>query len=157
MRTWWQAAGGIFRRMNIDLLLQNWGLIVAGILVLIVATIVIAALIRRSAGGQLRRALTDLDVCRREQEAAHSIAEKSETRLAALQSRLDKVKPRVVEELKGLLSDKQALAKIADDQVLIAKNHVRRVIHDEFPPNQHDKMRARYLPDDVEDKRPFSF
>ena len=50
-----------------------------------------------------------------------------------------------------------ALAKIADDQQLIAMNHVRRIIHDEFPPKQHDKMRARYLPDDIKDKRPFSF
>ena len=143
--------------MNIDLLLQNWGLVMAGILVLVVATIVIVALIRRSAGGQLRSGLATLDACTREQEAAHLVAKKTETKLAALQSRLDKVKPRVIEELKGLLSDKQALAKIADDQVLIAKNHVRRVIHGEFPPNQHDKMRARYLPDDVKDKRPFSF
>lgn len=143
--------------MNIDMLLQNWGLVVAGTLVLIVATIVITVLLRRSAGGQLRSALATLDSCKREQDAAHSVAKKTETKLVALQTRKDRVKPRVIEELRGLLSDKQALAKIADDQVLIAKNHVRRVIHDEFPPNQHDKMRARYLPDDVKDKRPFSF
>ena len=139
------------------MLLQNWGLVVAGTLVLIVATIVITVLLRRSAGGQLRSALATLDACAREQEAAHSVAKKTETKLAALQARKDRVKPRVIEELRGLLSDKQALAKIADDQLLIAKNHVRRVIHDEFPPNQHDKMRARYLPDDGKDKRPFSF
>ena len=143
--------------MNIDWLLQNWGLVVAGILILIVATIVTAALIRRSAGGQLRSALAILDAGTREQAAAHSLAKNTATKLAALRARADNVKPRVIEELAGLLSDKQALAKIADDQLLIAKNHVRRVIHDEFPPNQHDKMRARYLPDDIKDKRPFSF
>ena len=129
----------------------------AGILVLIVVIIVTAAVIRRSAGGQLRSVLAILDACTREQEEAHSVAKRTETKLAALRARSDKVKPRVMEELKGLLTDKQALAKIADDQLLIAKNHVRRVIHDEFPPNQHDKMRARYLPDDIKDKRPFSF
>jgi hypothetical protein len=143
--------------MNIEWLQQNWGLVVAGVLVLIVATIVTAALIRRSAGGQLRSTLAILDARTTEQEAAHSLARKTETKLTALQARSGKVKPRVIDELSGLLSDKQALAKIADDQLLIAKNHVRRVIHDEFPPNQHDKMRARYLPDDIKNKRPFSF
>lgn len=143
--------------MNIDKLLQNWGLAVAGVLVLIVAVIVVTAVVRRSAGGQLRRSIAELETRNRARVQAHKAAENAEKKLARLKARADKIKPRVIEELKGLLSDKRALTKIADDQLMIAQNHVRRVIHDEFPPAKHDELRARYLPEDIKDKRPFSF
>lgn len=143
--------------MNIEILLQNWGLAVAGVLVLIVAVIVVTTVVRRSAGGQLRRSIAELETRNRARVQAHKAAENVEKKLARLKARADKIKPRVIEELKGLLSDKRALTKIADDQLMIAQNHVRRVIHDEFPPAKHDELRTRYLPDDIKDKRPFSF
>lgn len=143
--------------MNTELLLQNWGLAVAGVLVLIVAVIVVTAVVRRSAGGQLRRSIAELETRNRARVQAHAAAENAEKKLARHKARADQIKPRVIEELKGLLSDKRALTKIADDQLMIAQNHVRRVIHDEFPPAKHDELRARYLPEDIKDKRPFSF
>ena len=147
----------IFTSMNLDYFQQNWALIVAGMLVLSVAATVLSAAIRRSAGGQLRQTLTSLKVCVKQQAIARIEAEKAEKKLIALLARADNVKPRSLEEAKGLLSDKRALEKIADDKLLIAKNHVRRVIHEEYPPKEHDRLRSRYLPDDVEDKKPFSF
>jgi hypothetical protein len=41
--------------------------------------------------------------------------------------------------------------------VLIAENHVRKIIVEEFPPNRHERMRSRYLPGEREDGRPFTF
>jgi hypothetical protein len=55
------------------------------------------------------------------------------------------------------VQDAEALLKIADDQVLIAENHVRKIIVEEFPPQRHDRMRSKYLPGDRRDARPFSF
>ena len=49
------------------------------------------------------------------------------------------------------------LLKIAADQVLIAENHVRKIIVEEFPPNRHERMRGRFLPGEREDGKPFSF
>ena len=55
------------------------------------------------------------------------------------------------------MQDAEALLKIATDQVLIAQNHVRRIIVEEYPPKKHEKMRNKYLRQ-VDDKGlPFSF
>ena len=143
--------------MNIEWLQQNWALIIAGILIVIVLANIFTTLVRRSAWGQLRNTLVDLEGCKREQDTARKRVEKAEKKLAAMQARVEHVKPSSLEEMKGVLSDKRALAKIADDQLMIAKNHVRRVIYEQFPPKKHAGLRSRYLPDDVKDKRPFSF
>ncbi|NIN38846.1 MAG: hypothetical protein GTO67_09360, partial [Gammaproteobacteria bacterium] len=50
-----------------------------------------------------------------------------------------------------------ALLKITADQVLIAENHVRKIIVEEFPPNRHDRMRSKYLPDERQGGKPFTF
>jgi hypothetical protein len=41
--------------------------------------------------------------------------------------------------------------------VLIAENHVRKIIVEEFPPRLHERLRERYLPGEGADSRPFSF
>ena len=51
----------------------------------------------------------------------------------------------------------EALLKIASDQVLIAENHVRKIIVVEFPPKHHERLRRRYLPGEGDDGKPFSF
>ena len=44
----------------------------------------------------------------------------------------------------------------SDDKVLIAQNHVRKIILEEFPPKRHESLRAKILPDAALDKRPFT-
>lgn len=80
-----------------------------------------------------------------------------ERKCERLQERADKVKPRHVEEARGELTDARALAKIAHDQTLIAENHVRRVIVEEFPPARQARLRARYRVGDEPTKKPFTF
>jgi len=56
-----------------------------------------------------------------------------------------------------VVEDAKMLAKIANDKVLIAENHVRRVIHEEYPPVKQERLRKKYLPAQAADKRRFSF
>jgi hypothetical protein len=67
------------------------------------------------------------------------------------------VKPVRLQEARDAVQDAGALLKIAEDQVLIAENHVRKIIVEEFPPNRHERMRSRYLPGEREDGKPFTF
>lgn len=143
--------------MDVELLLQNWGLAVALVLLLGVAMFIIAALVRRSSWGQLRQTLVNCQARRNEHKAALAAANKAEKRLAGLLSHADTVKPRRLQEAKDRLEDTRALVKIADDQLMIARNHVRRVIHEEYPPRKHAQLRRKYLPDDQPDGKPFSF
>ena len=77
--------------------------------------------------------------------------------MVKLDANAGKVKPRLLQEAKDALQDARALEKIAGDKVLIAANHVRRVIHEEFPPSRQQKLRARYLPGEEQNEGPFSF
>ena len=78
-------------------------------------------------------------------------------RLEKLERRKEKVRPRVLQEAREAVEDARALEKIMDDRSQVTMNHLRRVIFEEFPPASHERMRAKYLPQDVEDGRPFSF
>jgi len=88
---------------------------------------------------------------------AHAQCKKAERRVKKLVAKVDQTKPRVLEEAKASVRDTQALEKIAADKVMVTANHVRRVIHEEFPPNRHEELRLRYLPDDVQEGQPFRF
>lgn len=146
-----------FFGMEIDLILENWALWASLVPGTLVVYAVAVALYRRSGSGQLSRA------CRNHRAAQKTLARARESVTAAaakvgkLQSRADKVRPRELQEAKDALEDCRALEKIADDKSQVMRNHLRRVIFEEFPPARHEKMRARYLPQDVEDGRPFTF
>jgi len=147
----------LFHSMNDAYLANNWALIIAVVVASLAATIIIAVLLRRSARGQLKRVRADLRKALKRNRKATSVVEKCHRRLVKLDANAAKVKPRLLQEAKDALGDARALEKIANDQVLIAGNHVRRVIHEEFPPSQQQKLRDRYLPGEEQDKRPFSF
>lgn len=149
--------GGIFRRMNLDIFQQNWALAVAAVLFIVVAIVIGSALLRRSPWGQLRRARSDFRVCGHKFKAAHAQTVRAQKHLKKLETRASNVKPRLLEEAKGLVADGLALEKIAGDRLMIAANHVRRVIHEEYPPSKQERLRKRYLPDDDSKNRPFTF
>lgn len=143
--------------MNPDVLRQNWGLAVAALLLAAVGVVVIAALYRRSAHGQLRGRAKDLRAARRRQARAKRAVAAAEARLAKLEARAARVKPRLLTEAKEAVEDARALEKIVGDRVLVAANHLRRVIFEEYPPARHAALRARYLPDDKRETKPFTF
>jgi uncharacterized membrane protein YcjF (UPF0283 family) len=143
--------------MDWNLLKSNWALIVAAILATIIVVILIVQLLRRSAGGQLRATLRDLEKARQEEAKALKTVKKAERIVARLQEKAERAKPRHLQEAQEALGDARALAKIANDKLMVAENHVRRVIHEEYPPVKQEKLRQKYLPEPARDKKPFSF
>jgi len=143
--------------METDAILENWALWAA----IVPATIVLFAvgiiLYRRSASGQLARACRNYRAAEKALSATRKSLSAAKRRLAKLEKRNDRVKPRVLQEAREAVQDYEALEKIADDRSQVMMNHLRRVIFEEYPPATHDKMRRKYLPQDVEDGRPFSF
>jgi 1,6-anhydro-N-acetylmuramate kinase len=143
--------------MNDTILTDNWALALAVLVTSLATIVIVAGVVRRSARGRLKRVRADLrKALKNLSKAAHNV-QQSQRRLAKLGANAEKVKPRLLQEAKDALQDARALEKIAHDQVLVTGNHVRRVIHDEFPPSKQQKLRDRYIPDVDQDKRPFSF
>jgi hypothetical protein len=140
-----------------EILVQHWALFGALGMLAVVGLQLILSGAARSSSGQLRRAVSDKQEQDRIARKARAVTAKAEARLDELLKRSDKVKPSALQECKEALQDARALQKIAEDKLLIAENHVRRVIHEEFPPVRQEKLRARYLPQVARDRRPFSF
>lgn len=144
--------------MNAEQLQTHWALLLASVTGLVLLGFVGAHFLRRSARGQLRRAKKALQRERRRWEKAKAVLEKAERRRARLLQRAESVKPRLLRESAEAVEDATALAKIARDRVMIAENHVGRVILEEFPPEQHEVLRSRNLPGVPAGKRkPFTF
>ena len=143
--------------MNAEALQTHWALLLALITGCALLMFAVAVLVNKSARGQLRRRQTALKQERGRLRKAEAVVEKAERQKSRLMSHADGVKPRLLKESVEAVEDARALAKIAADRVLVAENHLRRVITEEFPPTQHGKLRSRYLPDAPEKKRPFTF
>lgn len=143
--------------MTLDFLQQHWALLVAAI---IATAVVLFAGWRAwldSARGRLHKAGRRL----RAKEVAAGRQRKRlaqiSMRLERLQRKAESVKPVRLREAIEAVQDAQALVTIAADQVLIAENHVRKIIVEEFPPRDHERMRGKYLPGEHEDGKPFTF
>lgn len=140
-----------------EFLVQHWALLGAFGLLGVVGLQLFLSGIAHSASGQLRQAVSDKLEQERIARKASAVTAKAEARLDGMLKKSDRVKPSALQECKEALQDARALQKIAEDKLLVAENHVRRVIHEEFPPLRQEKLRARYLPPMERDRRPFSF
>jgi hypothetical protein len=143
--------------MSAEQLQTHWAFIAASATGLVLLIIAARHFIRTSARGQLRRKRRTLDLERDRLRKAIAVMDKAERQTTRLMRHVDRVKPRIVQESNEALADAKALAKIAGDRVLVAENQLRRVILEEFPPTQHERLRRRYLPEASRDKKPFTF
>ncbi|MGI9205131.1 MAG: hypothetical protein ACR2Q3_14035 [Woeseiaceae bacterium] len=134
--------------MDAEFFSQNWALLLAALPALFVAISVIRNVAARSGSGQLKSMLANHRKAVQMFDDARAKCGKAERRVEKLAVKAEQVKPRVLEEARASVRDAQALEKIAADKVLVAANHVRRIIHEEFPPSRHEELRARYLPSD---------
>jgi hypothetical protein len=143
--------------MTLDFLQQYWALFMASI---VGSAVLLFAGWRAwldSPRGRLqaaRRRLRETEVAAKRQ---HKRLVQLSGRLESLRSKAESVKPLRLQEATEAVQDGQALLKIAGDQVQIARNHVRKIIVEEFPPKDHERMRSRYLPGEPEDGKPFTF
>ena len=143
--------------MNLDLLRDNWALATAAAIALVVLVLALVRGLGASARVRLRKASGRLAAERGRLRKAEAAVERAERRVQSLKARVEKVKPLVLQEAIGKAADQQALARIARDNVLIAEQRLRQIIHEEFAPAKQARLRARYLPESAPDKRPFSF
>ncbi len=142
--------------MTLELVIRNWALVGASVLGTAVLLFVLFRVYQDSGRGRLGARVRELRSCEQEAVRAHRAAEKAAGRLARLRARAASVKPRLVQEAEGALEDARALHKIAEDKVLIARNHVRKLIVEEYPPTRHDVLRRRLLPSDEPEGKPFT-
>jgi len=143
--------------MNLESLQSDWAIWLALAILLIAAAMITPRLLKMTSRSKLSRVFADVKAARKELRKSVRAAKKAGKKLEKLLARADRVKPRVLQEAKESVEDGRALAKILNDKVIVAETHVRRIIYDEFPPEKHEQMRAKYLPQDVIDDRPFSF
>ncbi len=107
--------------------------------------------------GRLRSARMRLREKRRKAARCLRGGERARAKFEGLAGRSDSVKPSRLQAAREAVQDAEALLKIAADQALIAENHVRRIIVEEFPPKHHERLRSRYLPGEGGDSKPFTF
>ena len=143
--------------MNLESLQSDWAIWLALAILLIAAAMITPRLLKMTSRSKLSRVFADVKAARKELRKSVRAAKKAGKKFERLLARADRVKPRVLQEAKESVEDGRALAKILNDKVIVAETHVRRIIYDEFPPEKHEQMRAKYLPQDVIDDRPFSF
>ena len=94
--------------------------------------------------GRLNRQRRELKHRNFELNIAKKAAKKAGRDYAKLQNRSQDVQPKLLREAAEYAADMQSLLEIANDQVLVAKNHVRRILLDEFPPAIHHQLLKKY-------------
>lgn len=134
--------------MIAELLIRNWALVAASILATGILLFVLVRLYRDSDRGQLGNLVRELQGRYKAVSRAQKGVDKAAERLDALRERAPTVKPRHVEEAGEALEDARMLLNNANDQVLIAEKDVRQLIVDEYPPNQQEALRRKYLSSD---------
>lgn len=143
--------------MVTESLIRYWALAAAGVLGAGIGLFVTARLHSESVRGKLRSRAKELRQLYADLVKAARRVSRAEKRLEKLRRRADSVKPRRLKEADGAFQDARALQRIVEDKVLIAENHVRKLIVEEFPPKRQERLRERYLKRPERDGRPFSF
>lgn len=131
--------------MSVELLTKNWALVAASVLGTGIFLFVIFRTFQDSSRGRLNAAVATLKQREKEARVAKKAVSKAEAKLERLRSKAESVKPRIAQEASETLEDARSLLKIADDQVLVARNHVRKIIVEDYPPKRHQAMRDKYL------------
>jgi hypothetical protein len=131
--------------MTIDTLQQNWALLIASVLGLGIVLFVLFRASQDSRRGRLGSALTYLRDRERAAQKAAKTLDKASSRIERLRARSESVPPKLADAARDALTEAQELQKLIDDQLLIARNNVRLLIVEEYPPKRHDAMRSKYL------------
>ncbi len=143
--------------MTLSFLEQHWALVSASIVGTAVLLFVAWRAWLDSPRGRLGAAWRCLRAKHVEAQRQRKAVQKLSSRLEDLEAKAESVKPRRLREAAEAVQDAESLLKIAGDQVLIAENHVRKIIVEEFPPRRHERMRSKYLPGETGNSKPFSF
>ena len=114
---------------------------------LVVAVGVILPNAMPTSRGRLNRQRRELKHCRYERRQAEKTAEKADRNHAKLRRRAQDVQPKRLREAQEHASDMKTMLGHANDRVLVAENHVRKILLDEFPPAIHEQLLKKYFPE----------
>jgi hypothetical protein len=137
-------------------LVQYWALLAAGVIAMAVLLFVLVRLVQDSARGRLAAAIGQLRAREKAARKAARRARRAAGKLERLRARSESAKPRLIDQAEGSLQDADALRKIADDQVLVARTEAREIIAAEFPPKRQAALRRRLLREDPVKDQPFT-
>ena len=143
--------------MTIEFVQHHWAILAASVLGLAISLFVAVRAFEDSARGQLLRLVRTHDEKIGAANKARKVASTAAATLHRMSANRDSAIPRRLQEAGEALEDAQALVKIADDQVMISANLVRKIIVEEFPPQQHDRLRAKYLAENKKPDKSFTF
>lgn len=131
--------------MTIDDLQQYWALVIASVLGLGIVLFVLSRASQNSRRGRLGSALTYMRDRERAARKAVKALEEVTHKIERLRARSESVPPKQADAARDALLEAQELQKLIDDQLLIARNNVRLLITEEYPPKRHEAMRSKYL------------
>jgi hypothetical protein len=131
--------------MTIDYLQQNWALVIASVLGLGVLLFVLFRASQDSRRGRLGAALTYMRDRERAAAKAVKALEGATRKIERLRAKSDSVPPKQADAARDALREAEELQKLINDQLLIARNDVRQLITEEYPPKRHEAMRSKYL------------
>ena len=143
--------------MTPDWLVQHWALVAATAAVAAALLVLAVRLWMQSRAARLRRALRRKRQRERELKKAARSARRIGRSLGRLEDKAGKIAPKRLSEAQGRAQDARRLCEIAADQLLVAENHVRKIIVEEFPPGQHEALRRRHRLSDAPRKADFGF
>jgi len=142
--------------MTLEYAIKNWALLAAAVIAAAVLLFVLYRIYQDSVLGRLHSAVSLLAGREREARSARKVVAQAVERGARLRARADSVRPRHCREASEALEDARALQKIAEDQILVAQNHVRELIVEEFPPAKQSVLCSKYLPESPQEPKPFT-
>jgi hypothetical protein len=94
--------------------------------------------------GRLNRQRREVKYRLYERQQAEKVAAKAKRDFEKLRSHANDVQPKQLREAEGHAADMQIMLGHANDKVLVAENHVRRILLDEFPPALHQQLLKKY-------------
>lgn len=92
-----------------------------------------------------------------ELKLAKKAAVKAKRTFENLRSRAQHIKPARLREAEERAKDLETMLGHAKDKVMVAENHMRRIILDQFPPAKQTRLLAKYLITQDDKTKPFSF
>ena len=136
----------------------DFRLLMVGIAILLaVALTVLLPNLMPNSRGRLNRQRRELRHRHYQTRQAQEVLERASRKLARLSARANDVKPVQLQLAKDRVEDLTTMLGHARDKVLVAENHVRRILLDEYPPAKQQQMLDRFV--SVSDNRalPFRF
>lgn len=141
-----------------DAAANNYTLLLIGLGIFTsVAIVVVLPHLLPGAMGLLYRQRRELRFRQYEYARALSDAEKARRKFESLNGRSQHVRPALLHEARETALDCRTMAGHAKDKVMVAENHLRKTIMEQYPPAVQPRMIEKYLPAREIKAMPFGF